>query len=70
MAVMIQEANLEARLGKIKEILEGSTNYLRAKVALQSAFSPAEDSKESDAALGDPPESSAETPGDKDEPMP
>jgi len=67
---LVQESDLEARLGKIKEILEGSTNYLRAKVALQSAFSPADASQESDTALGNPLESSAENPIENDEPLP
>ena len=48
---MPQENDLEKRFSKINEILEGSTSYLRAQLALKSAFS-------SDTANPDAPEAS------------
>lgn len=37
---LVQEKSLERRLIHEREILEASTKFLRAKVALQSAFTP------------------------------
>lgn len=43
----VQESSLKKRISQEREILEGTTKYLRAQVALQSAFS-AEPSKSSE----------------------
>lgn len=74
---LLEALNLEVRLSKIKEILEGSTNYLRAQVALKSAFAPEPSAtSESDAPSATsreqsyPPEQTSGKSADEDEMLP
>jgi len=61
---LLQEKSLEARLSKIKEILEGSTSYLRAQVALKSAFPAESPIMDEPSQQSNPPDQSSGNPGD------
>lgn len=66
MPSFLQESSLLKRISQEKEILEGTTKFLRAKVALQSAFDGGSSSEEKQGSQ----EPKSEEKGDSEQPPP